>query len=705
MANVEKFKYWCNKILPLVYDDSLSYYEFLGKVYEKLNETIDAVNSNTAAVAEFDQRINDFIAAETAAREGWEDQQERDRQSWETQQAQKWSAFQAMFISEYDPSDVYVKGDLCSVQYKMYVAKASTTGTFDPTKWDEIVLSDYLAEYVTDAKAEMQAQYDGFLADYQRDFGIVDCYSSSATDAISALGLAKMFMSGIKNNLIDYKTLTPKKQISSTGVISDAANNAITGYIDLTGVADIYGRNVRVVCFFDSSDNVVAGGGTAMATAGHYTVPEGATKCRLTLRYEVMGISFLTSNSDHYNNGAPVSTPYRYSMNYPNTMLLANSGATSVTNLSDGIYTFKAADSNVFTDLPNALKNRPGTIQVITTPVAPEAKIYIATGAWYTTAGVPPLMYIRYTSSNWIELSGQCLPRNTVGVTDLNDVTSELNFAITTSDYAQLSNLPADIATDVASLFFCIRQSAGTMAQFILNGVNAQAMTVYFRSGTGSWFTFKQNGLENVYNNKRIAWLGDSVVAGSGTPTSFASITCDYFNATFLNYGNWSATLSANERDVPCIADRISELPANADIIAVSGGTNDWYHTDAPLGTITDTTTATFYGALNYICNALITKYPDKQIFFTTPIKRVQSPYTTIDSVNGNGKTLKEYGDIIKDVCARYSIPVLDMWAESGLNPQLEAQADLFASDLIHPNAEGKAVMARRMIGWLKQLN
>ena len=89
MANVEKFKYWCNKILPLVYDDSLSYYEFLGKVYEKLNETIDAVNSNTEAVAEFDQRINEFIDAETAAREGWEDQQERDRQSWEDQQAQK----------------------------------------------------------------------------------------------------------------------------------------------------------------------------------------------------------------------------------------------------------------------------------------------------------------------------------------------------------------------------------------------------------------------------------------------------------------------------------------------------------------------------------------------------------------------------------------------------------------------------------------
>lgn len=194
MATVEKFKFWCNKILPLVYDDSLSYMEFLGKVYEKLNETIDAVNANTDAITEFDQRINEFIDSETAAREGWEDQQERDRQSWEDQQAQKWAAFQAMFISEYDPSEVYAKGDLCSVQYKMYVAKSATTGTFDPTKWDEIVLSDYLADYVSTAAAAMQTQYDGFLADYQRTFGIVQTVGDSTTDAISQDGFTKYGM-------------------------------------------------------------------------------------------------------------------------------------------------------------------------------------------------------------------------------------------------------------------------------------------------------------------------------------------------------------------------------------------------------------------------------------------------------------------------------------------------------------------------------
>lgn len=37
--------WWCHKVLPLVYTDALSYYEVLGKLIQKLNETIANVNS------------------------------------------------------------------------------------------------------------------------------------------------------------------------------------------------------------------------------------------------------------------------------------------------------------------------------------------------------------------------------------------------------------------------------------------------------------------------------------------------------------------------------------------------------------------------------------------------------------------------------------------------------------------------------------
>ena len=40
-SDINKFRFWCQKVLPLVYDDSLSYYELLNKVVDYLNRVID----------------------------------------------------------------------------------------------------------------------------------------------------------------------------------------------------------------------------------------------------------------------------------------------------------------------------------------------------------------------------------------------------------------------------------------------------------------------------------------------------------------------------------------------------------------------------------------------------------------------------------------------------------------------------------------
>ena len=40
-TKLENFRFWCMKVLPLVYDDSLSYYEVLCKVVKYINEIIE----------------------------------------------------------------------------------------------------------------------------------------------------------------------------------------------------------------------------------------------------------------------------------------------------------------------------------------------------------------------------------------------------------------------------------------------------------------------------------------------------------------------------------------------------------------------------------------------------------------------------------------------------------------------------------------
>ena len=67
---IDKIRYWCHKILPLVYDDSLSYYEFLCKMNAKLNEVIDSTNGLVEAwerfQAELEKAWQDYKSALTA---------------------------------------------------------------------------------------------------------------------------------------------------------------------------------------------------------------------------------------------------------------------------------------------------------------------------------------------------------------------------------------------------------------------------------------------------------------------------------------------------------------------------------------------------------------------------------------------------------------------------------------------------------------
>ena len=42
---LQPFRYWCQKVLPLVYDDSLSYYELLCKVVDYLNKAMEDVET------------------------------------------------------------------------------------------------------------------------------------------------------------------------------------------------------------------------------------------------------------------------------------------------------------------------------------------------------------------------------------------------------------------------------------------------------------------------------------------------------------------------------------------------------------------------------------------------------------------------------------------------------------------------------------
>ena len=62
--DVKPFRFWCQKVLPSVYDDSLSYYELLNKVVHYLNVVIDnleGVEQNTDALLNAYNQLQDYV--------------------------------------------------------------------------------------------------------------------------------------------------------------------------------------------------------------------------------------------------------------------------------------------------------------------------------------------------------------------------------------------------------------------------------------------------------------------------------------------------------------------------------------------------------------------------------------------------------------------------------------------------------------------
>lgn len=54
---MKEFRFWCQKVLPLVYDDSLSYYEVLCKVVNYINELIKSDNQIIQNVSELQEEL------------------------------------------------------------------------------------------------------------------------------------------------------------------------------------------------------------------------------------------------------------------------------------------------------------------------------------------------------------------------------------------------------------------------------------------------------------------------------------------------------------------------------------------------------------------------------------------------------------------------------------------------------------------------
>lgn len=208
---------------------------------------------------------------------------------------------------------------------------------------------------------------------------------------------------------------------------------------------------------------------------------------------------------------------------------------------------------------------------------------------------------------------------------------------------------------------------------------------------------------------KKINFLGDSITEGVGTSCAdgmFVNIIKKEAElAEARNYGVSASRIARqwlNEGESPEPRDyceRFEEMDDDADVIVVFGGTNDYGHGNADFGGDSDRGVHTYCGAVHYLMEGLIRKYPAAEIVFLTPIHREGETIR-----NMHGRVLKDYVDEIKIAAEQYSLPVLDMFSIGGIYPQLEVQKKALCPDGLHPNDAGNARIAQRIISFLRSL-
>ena len=218
-----------------------------------------------------------------------------------------------------------------------------------------------------------------------------------------------------------------------------------------------------------------------------------------------------------------------------------------------------------------------------------------------------------------------------------------------------------------------------------------------------------------ILKGATVNFLGDSITQGVGASsleTRFTDVFAREFGLKTVNNYGISGTRIARqqhpETDNPFydqdFCRRFSEMDPNADAVVVFGGTNDFGHGDAPLGTFADRTPDTFTGACHYLMNGLLEMYAGKPVVILTPLHRWNEGCPRGDVKTEDVAPLSTYRTILLRVAESYALPVLDLYAVSGIQPTNARNRERLAPDGVHPNDAGYALLAHRIGKFLESL-
>lgn len=194
----------------------------------------------------------------------------------------------------------------------------------------------------------------------------------------------------------------------------------------------------------------------------------------------------------------------------------------------------------------------------------------------------------------------------------------------------------------------------------------------------------------SVFNRlygKRLLNFGDSIAAGDGNSgVGYAEMIAINNDMTVYDYAVGGATVMVLPDSTNNVLKRINDAitaSISADYILFDGGTNDALRSTSLFGTISvgynaTLDTSTFCGAFEQICKTLKTTWIGTKII-----------YVRVHNLSSRDERQITLGNLAIEMCNKWSIPVVDMYNDGGLNTQIDIMRITFLSDNTHPNALG----------------
>lgn len=314
--------------------------------------------------------------------------------------------------------------------------------------------------------------------------------------------------------------------------------------------------------------------------------------------------------------------------------------------------------------------------------------------------------YLGWSESNSIANAKQTTPANIIHTADAN---TKKVIAPPDANYLFVNTLLGFLSFDIRLSLWVNKGDE------LSKGVKKRVVAVDEKYFYDELAHEKINNLQSSFSplkGKKWVVIGDSITAKTfRSNQNYHDFVAESVGGmTVYNYG----ISGSGYNDRHGVASTITET--NIDLITIALGVNDYSKQTASepilLGNFLDTGTTTISGCINTLITSLLAKYQTgaKMVIFTPLPTKGQYGYKEKPS-SSYSYSFVELVDMIKKYAEHYSLPCLDLYRQSNLQPWLPSADALYFTapnnttpDGLHPNDAGHERISTKIKAFLESV-